>query len=225
VFYKDIESYVQRTRLLTTWEDMGYSLDLLPAGFSPSTVFNVQSYFNTPGGPLKGYELTYQQPFSFLPGFWRNFGVQLNYTHVDSKIKYIFSSGTGNTIVTTYTENDLLNLSPNSYNATLYYDDGRFSARVSTSYRDAYISTILSQENVWDLDNTQYATADVQGKYSVENVDFNMSWKVNKKLSLTFEAINLLDTADERYVDSALSLPDRYTHTGRQYYVGLRYKF
>src|SRR5690606_30433714 len=33
VFYKDIESYVQRTRLLSTWGDMGYSLDLLPAGF------------------------------------------------------------------------------------------------------------------------------------------------------------------------------------------------
>jgi len=225
VFYKDIETYVQRTRLLTTWGDMGYSLDLLPAGFSPNTLFNVQSYFNTPGGPLKGYELTYQQPFSFLPGFWKNFGVQLNYTHVDSKIKYLFSSGSGDTIVTTYTENDLLNLSPNSYNATLYYDDGRFSARVSTSYRDAYISTILSQENVWDLDGNAFATADVQGKYSVENVDFNMSYKVNKNLSLTFEAINLLDTADERYVDSALSLPDRYTHTGRQYYLGLRYKF
>ncbi len=225
VFYKDIETYVQRTRLLTTWGDMGYSLDLLPAGFSPNTLFNVQSYFNTPGGPLKGYELTYQQPFSFLPGLWKNFGVQLNYTHVDSKIKYLFSSGSGDTIVTTYTENDLLNLSPNSYNATLYYDDGRFSARVSTSYRDAYINQILTQENVWDLDGNPYATADVTGKYSVKNVDFNMSWKFNKQLTVSFEAINLLDSADERYVDSALSLPDRYTHTGRQYYLGLRYKF
>ncbi len=225
VFYKDIETYVQRTRLLTTWGDMGYSLDLLPAGFSPNTLFNVQSYFNTPGGPLKGYELTYHQPFSFLPGFWKNFGIQLNYTHVDSKIKYLFSSGSGDTIVTTYTENDLLNLSPNSYNATLYYDDGRFSARVSTSYRDAYINQILTQENVWDLDGNQYATADVTGKYSVENVDFNMSWKFNKQLTVSFEAINLLDSADERFVDSALSLPDRYTHTGRQYYLGLRYKF
>jgi len=225
VFYKDIETYVQRTRLLTTWGDMGYSLDLLPAGFSPNTLFNVQSYFNTPGGPLKGYELTYQQPFSFLPGLWKNFGVQLNYTHVDSKIKYLFSSGSGDTIVTTYTENDLLNLSPNSYNATLYYDDGRFSARVSTSYRDAYINQILTQENVWDLDGNPYATADVTGKYSVKNVDFIMSWKFNKQLTVSFEAINLLDSADERYVDSALSLPDRYTHTGRQYYLGLRYKF
>lgn len=227
VFYKDIDSYIQRTRLLTTWGDMGYSLDLLPAGFTADTLFNVQSYYNTPGGPLKGYELTYQQPFSFLPGFWSHFGVQVNYTHVESKIKYMFSTAANNntTVVTTLTENDLVNLSPDSYNATLYYDDGKFGARISTSYRSGYIGEILSQENVWDLDDNQLTTADVTGKHSVRNVDFNMSYQVNKKLSLTFEAINLLDTPDYRYVDSQLQLPDRYTVTGRQYYVGARYRF
>lgn len=227
LFYKDIDSYIQRTRLISTWGGTGYSLDLLPAGFGPDTLFNVQSYYNTPGGPLKGYELTYQQPFTFLPGIWSKFGVQLNYTHVESSIKYWFStSSNGNaTVVTTVTENDLLNLSPNSYNATLYYDDGRFSARVSTSYRDGYISEILSRENVWDLDGNQLATADVTGKHSVENVDFNMSYRINPRLTATFEAINLLDTPDSRYVDSSLELPDRYTVNGRQYYVGLRYRF
>jgi len=227
LFYKDIDSYIQRTRLISTWGGMGYSLDLLPAGFGPDTLFNVQSYYNTPGGPLKGYELTYQQPFTFLPGIWSKFGVQLNYTHVESSIKYWFStSSNGNaTVVTTVTENDLLNLSPNSYNATLYYDDGRFSARVSTSYRDGYISEILSRENVWDLDGNQLATADVTGKHSVENVDFNMSYRINPRLTATFEAINLLDTPDSRYVDSSLELADRYTVNGRQYYVGLRYRF
>jgi iron complex outermembrane receptor protein len=227
VFYKDIESYVQRTRLLTTWGDMGYALDLLPAGFTADTLFNVQSYYNTPGGPLKGYELTYQQPFTFLPGIWSKFGIQLNYTHVESSIKYMFSTaGNSNTsVTTTFTDNDLVNLSPNSYNATLYYDDGTFSARVSTSYRDGYIGEILSRENVWDLDGNQLATADVTGKDSVRNVDFNMSYRLSKKLSLTFEAINLLDTPDSRYVDSSLQLADRYTVTGRQYYLGARYKF
>ncbi|WP_127159680.1 TonB-dependent receptor [Xanthomonas arboricola] len=227
VFYKDIDSYVQRTRVLSTWEAMGYSLDLLPVGFTPDTIFNVQSYFNTPGGPLKGFELTYQQAFDFLPGFWRNFGVQLNYTQVDSKINYLFSTaGSSNTsITTTATERDLLNLSPQSYNATVYYDDGRFSARVSTSYRDGYINNILAQEDVYDLDGKRLVTADVTGKYSVENVDFNMSYKLNDQLSLTFEAINLLDTPDRRYVDSTLELPDKYTVTGRQYYIGARYKF
>lgn len=227
VFYKDIESYVQRTRLLSTWGDMGYSLDLLPAGFSADTLFNVQSYYNTPGGPLKGYELTYQQPFTFLPGIWSKFGVQLNYTHVESSIKYMFSTAANSntSVTTTFTDNDLVNLSPNSYNATLYYDDGSFSARVSTSYRDGYIGEILSRENVWDLDGNQLTTADVTGKHSVRNVDFNMSYRLSKKLSLTFEAINLLDTPDRRYVDSSLQLADRYTVTGRQYYLGARYKF
>lgn len=187
----------------------------------------MQSYFNTPGGPLKGFELTYQQAFDFLPGFWRNFGIQLNYTQVDSKINYLFSTaGNSNTSITTTTaERDLLNLSPQSYNATVYYDDGRFSARVSTSYRDGYINNILAQEDVYNLDGQRLATADVTGKYSVENVDFNMSYKISDHLSLTFEAINLLDTPDRRYVDSALELPDKYTVTGRQYYVGARYKF
>ena len=206
---------------------MGYSLDLLPAGFTADTLFNVQSYFNTPGGPLKGYELTYQQPFTFLPGFWRNFGVQFNYTHVESEIKYLFSTAANSnaTVVTSIAENDLVNLSPNSYNATLYYDDGKFSARVSTSYRDGYISEVLTRENVWDLDDNELITADVTGKHSVRNVDFNMSYQVNKNLSLTFEAINLLDTPDERYVDSELKLADRYTVTGQQYYLGVRYRF
>jgi iron complex outermembrane receptor protein len=227
VFYKDIDTYIQRTRLISTWEGMGYSLDLLPEGFTADTLFNVQSYYNTPGGPLKGYELTYQQPFTFLPGFWSHFGAQLNYTHVDSSIQYWFSraSNQNTTVVTEIVENQLVNLSPNSYNATLYYDDGRFSARISTSYRDGYISDILSRENVWDLDGNELITPDVTGKESVRNVDFNMSYQVNDNLSLTFEAINLLDTPDSRYVDSVLQMPDRYTVTGRQYYAGVRYRF
>lgn len=213
LFHKDIESYIQRTRLISTWADLGYSLDLLPAGFTADSQFNVQSYFNTEGGPLKGYELTYQQPFTFLPGFLRSFGVQLNYTHVESTIQYLTSTATNNntTIVTTVIEDDLINLSPNSYNATLYYDDGTFSARISTSYREGYLSDI--------------STTPVSYKASVENVDFNMSYNIGKNLTATFEAINLLDTPDSRYVDYEMKLPDRYTVNGRQYSVGLRYRF
>lgn len=173
----------------------------------------MQSYFNTEGGPLKGYELTYQQPFTFLPGFLANFGVQLNYTHVASTIKYLTSTAANSntTITTTIVEDNLINLSPNSYNATLYYDDGTFSARVSTSYRDGYLSDI--------------STTPVSYKDSVENVDFNMSYRIGKNLTLTLEAINLLDTPDSRYVDYEMQLPDRYTENGRQYYLGARYKF
>ena len=78
---------------------------------------------------------------------------------------------------------------------------------------------------MFDLDGNELVTADVTGKNSVRNVDFNMSYKWNKHLTFTFEAINLLDTPDSRYVDSTLQMPDRYTVNGRQYYFGARYRF
>ncbi|MGO6841548.1 hypothetical protein ACCS87_36505, partial [Rhizobium ruizarguesonis] len=48
---------------------------------------------NTPGGSLRGIELNYTQPFTFLPGILRDFGTQLNYTYVDSEMQYMLSSG------------------------------------------------------------------------------------------------------------------------------------
>ena len=39
------------------------------------------------------------------------------------------------------------------------------------------------------------------------------------------EALNLTDEYNDRYVDSLRNSPSTYTHSGRQYYVGVRYKF
>ena len=65
-------------------------------------------------GALKGFEVNYQQPFTFLPGVWRNFGTLLNYTYVKSRIQYAVSPTSAVTIT-----DDLLNLSPKAWNATL----------------------------------------------------------------------------------------------------------
>ena len=62
----------------------------------------------------------------FLPGLLSNTGVQLNYTHVESEIDYCTNS-----LCTAFVTNDLAQLSPTAYNGTLYYEDDRFSARVS----------------------------------------------------------------------------------------------
>ena len=72
-----------------------------------------------------------------------------------SKIAYQVSPASGTTIT-----DDLLNLSPRSYNATLYYDDGSFSARVSGSYRSAFLTRVPGQNN-----------NDVEGKNDTFNVD------------------------------------------------------
>jgi TonB-dependent receptor len=77
------------------------------------------------GDTVKGYELIYNQPFTFLSGWASNFGTAVNYTHVTAK-------------------NDSTGLSPNSFNFTLYYDDEKFGARVSVNKRDDYLLNTTS---------------------------------------------------------------------------------
>lgn len=211
VFYKDIDTYIQQYRQSMPYAETGLPLDWLPTGFDPQNEVDLRMWINTPGGPLKGFELNYQQPFTFLPGFWKDFGVILNYTHVESEITYGNPDvlGSDATFV-----NDLVNLSPDAYNATLYYDNGRFSARAAYSYRDAYLQRVPGQNG-----------NDVEGKRASRSVDAMLSYKVGKNLSLTLEGINLNDSFNEQYVDSYRDSTSVYHHTGRQFFAGLRYRF
>ena len=211
LFYKDIDTYIQEFRGTMTYEETGLPMEWLPAGFDPQNEVDFRQWINTPGGPLKGFEVNYQQPFTFLPGFWKDFGVQMNYTQVESKITY-GNSDVANSDITF--ENDLVNLSPRSHNATLYYDNGTFSARVSQAYRASYLQRVPGQNG-----------NDVEGKRGTRTVDASMSFKVNKQLSLSLEGLNLTDAYNQQYVDSYRDSTSVYHHTGREFLLGLRYKF
>ena len=128
----------------------------------------------------------------------------LNYTHVESEIDYVISPTSG-----TFVTDDLVNLSPDAWNATLYYENDAFSARVSGAYRDDYLQRVPGQNN-----------NDVEGKHATFNVDFALTWNINETLSLTLEGINLTDEFNDQFVDSVGDRPSVYHHTGRQFYTG-----
>jgi len=209
LFYKDIDSFVQTSRETRPYNTSGLP-DSLLAGTtaSPTDDFQFNIPVNTPGGELKGVEISYQQPFTFLPGFWSKFGTQLNYTYVDSQIQYVTSTG-ANSLNT-----DLTGLSKNAYNATLYYEGDRFSARVSAAYRDDYLTTVPGRNN-----------NDVEGTKATTTIDMSASYKINDHLELTLEGLNLTDEFQDQWVDSVGDRVSVYHHTGRQYFVGARYKF
>ncbi|UNK48611.1 TonB-dependent receptor [Lysobacter sp. S4-A87] len=209
LFYKDIDSFV-----LTSRETRPYSTSGLPESLLIGTGATVNDDFqfnvpiNSKGGPLKGLEFTYQQPFVFLPGFWSDFGVQLNYTYVDSKIQYVTSTGAPSL------RTDLTGLSKNAYNATLYYEGDKFSARVSAAYRDDYLTTVPGRNG-----------NDVEGTAETLTFDMSASYKINDQFELTLEGLNLTDEYQDQWVDSVGDRASVYHHTGRQYFVGARYKF
>ncbi len=230
VFYKDIGSFVQTIRETGSFSDNPFGLpdsaalaQCAAAGITdPATClsgwgFNVPT--NTPGGDLKGAEVSYQQPFSFLPGFMSDFGVILNYTYVDSEVQYLNTSGV------VVAEETLAGLSQNAANATLYYDNGVFSARVSAAYRDEYLTTVPGRNQSPGLGAQAVGQNDVEGTAETLNIDFSTSWALNDHLDLTLEALNLTDEFEDQWISSTADRSVYYHHTGRQYFLGARYKF
>lgn len=209
LFTKDISTYIQSLRTNVAYKDTGLPMSLLPANFSGDEVFQITAPINTNGGKLKGLEINFQQPFTFLPGIGKNFGTLLNYTIVESKIDYAVSP-TSTTVIT----DDLLNLSPRSWNATLYYDDGVWSGRVSASARSDFLTRVPGQNN-----------NDVEGKAGSFNVDMSVSYKINKNLEVTFEGVNLTNQPNDQFISRVRDSSVVYNVTGREFLVGARYKF
>ena len=209
LFYKDINTYIQSLRNNIPFNATGLPLSLLPPNFTGDEVFQVTTPINTAGGKLTGVEFNWQQPFTFLPGAWKNAGFLLNYTYVKSKIDYQVSPTSTQVI-----RDDLLNLSPKSWNATLYYDDGTFSARVSASSRSAFLTRVPGQNN-----------NDVEGKNASTNVDASISYKLTPNLDLTLEGVNLTNEANDQFISRARNSSVVYHKTGREYLIGARYKF
>jgi TonB-dependent receptor len=210
LFYKDISTFIQSLRTSIPFNQTGLPLSLLPSNFTGNEEFLVTAPLNTDGGPLYGFEVNYQQPFRFLPGFLSNFGTILNFTYVESKIDYVTSATNTNLI-----RDDLVNLSPRSWNATLYYDDGRFSIRGLVAYRADYLQRVPAQNVV----------NDVEGKNSTLNVDASASYRLTDNITLTAEAINLTDEFNDQFVDRERNSPSVVHHTGRQFYIGARVTF
>lgn len=225
LFKKDIGSFVQIVRATDNFSnntlDLPDSVALATCGpLVPATTCLENWQFslptNTDGGDVKGFEISYQQPFSFLPGFFSHFGLILNYTGVESEIEYLAPPATVNGVPLPQgtVKEDLTGLSKSAYNATLYWENDIFGARVSAAYRDDYLTTVPGRNN-----------NDVEGTIETLNVDFSATWTVMPALDITLEALNLTDEFQDQYVGSQADRLSYYHHQGRQYLLGARYKF
>jgi len=202
VFYKDIDSFITSETVGIPYNQLGLPNELLQGAASPTDIFQVTRRLNGEGGALKGIEIQYQQPFTFLPGLWSNFGFTGNVTWVDSEVSY----GTAG-------KNRLTGQSKNTANATLYYEDGPFQARVSIAHRSQYLLSFPGANG-----NSE------EGVNDTTNVDASMSYEFTPNLTFSLEGINLTDAYTDRYVDVTNRVSD-YRHTGREIAVGLRWKY
>jgi len=200
-------------------------------------IYSVRQFQDSPGGTIKGWEFSYQQNFTFLPGFLQNFGVQANYTHLDSKLDYIVDPGQAATPTTpavpgSSATGPFAGASPKSANFTLYYETPKWSARASWAYRDAYVTTYPLAAGTCPpgfIPGTNPPAPcdsplvnDFVGSRATRNIDANVTWQATDYLSFSLEGLNLTNQTEDRWAYAQEPLVTQYSSTGRQIFAGFR---
>ncbi len=165
------------------------------------------------GGPLYGTEIDWQQPFDFLPDPFSNMGLLANVTFVQAQQHYFLNAANPSQVTTA----DLTGLSRTTYNATLYYDDSVFEARISAAFRSKFLVT--------QGPTTGLSINDSQVQASTFNLDASTSYKVDDNFSLDFQALNLTNQGLYQYNDTVGKRPLAYYTTGREFFAGVRYNY
>ncbi|KMT63755.1 TonB-dependent receptor [Catenovulum maritimum] len=211
VFYKDISGLTKQTENTTLERSFLENLNVDVDGNSliqDDTIWSVQSLKNTPAEGMWGYELIYQQPFTFLPGPFDGFGISANYTYIDytRDVEDPFT-------------NEILNLveeetSKNTINTTLYYEGDDFSARVSYNFREGYNK---EYRNEYKDEGTFVRGYDDKGVWK-----FSSRYKLSNDMSVSFEVINLTNSEKKQWGNIYNKQPMEYFVNGRQFLLGLR---
>ncbi|NIJ95167.1 TonB-dependent receptor [Xanthomonas campestris] len=185
-------------------------------GFIADSVFNevydgrvwqITRPVNGDAGKIRGAELGYTQFFDFLPGWLSGFGLQTNYTYVDSEAPSPTATDTNGQALTVPLEG----LSKNSYNAILSYETSRFQGRVAYNWRSDWLVTTAGNGT---------------GNLPVYNkgfgqLDASLRFNINDVWSISLDGVNLLDTRRESYLGTESRYRD-FVINDRRYGLTLR---
>lgn len=230
VFKKDVKNFpLAQTISGQTFTSTGLPASVLlssspafiNAELQSEPIWDISTQVNAQNAKFEGIELGLQGPFRFLPGFLRNFGGIVNATFIRSNAQYTIPLP-NNEIVggklkadpsSAVFTNTFLGLSKRAYSGTLYYDDGRFSARASLTYRSPYITSTSGNHQIFE------------GFDSYTEVDASLRYNLNNHVQLTADAINLTDEYRDRWVDIDAQRNYESNHFGRTFIFGVRYKY
>lgn len=167
-------------------------------------VYNLSRPTNGASGDIKGVEVGGQTFFDFLPGALSGFGVQANYTYVNSETPSAVAG-----FIT-----PLPNLSKHSFNVSGLYEKDGLSARVAYNYRSKFYQGLFTGDgNVGLVYRKGYGW-----------LDASINYDVTPNITVSLEGSNLLRTAEATYYVNE-TRPGQVSIDDRQFLAGVRFKF
>ena len=222
LFYKKFYDYVQNgTRQTVTLTHNGVTRDVLVTG-----------PVNGDGASLKGFEVSYQRYFDFLPAPFDGLGIQANYTKI--KNSGIKNTGLGSTsaggagglgsagggVVAAFdniTVDTLEGLSDDSYNLIGMYEKGPWALRAAYNWRSKFLVTAADccvGFPIWQK--------------AIGYLDASIRYRVNDNIELSVQGSNLLDsdTVLLQQVDNRGTLmPNAWFKNDKRVQMGVRLKY
>ena len=172
-FYKDLSNPIYNTTQTGTGTYAG---------------FQVQQSINGPRAHITGFEASWEQRLSFLPGLLNGLGVAANYSYTTSQVKFPNGFSGGRT-----DHPALLRQAPNTWNLGMTYDKARFSMRFGVSHNDANIYAYNYQATGNDTDpiiGLRGPNGDIY-LYAHTQFDIQGSYRMYKGLQLVVSGLNL----------------------------------
>lgn len=175
VFYKKLQNFIY------TYRSQQFTTDsftaMFPGATNPISAGESWNFIQSRNGSsvgVAGLEVAFQRQLDFLPGFLKNFGIYTNYTFTKSYSKGVFNEEGEER------KNIMLpGTAPHMFNASLSWENRRFSARVSANYAAAYLDALGADEFGDIYYDKQFF------------LDANAAYKIGKYLRVFAEANNL----------------------------------
>lgn len=205
LFYKNLKSFITSQTSIMPYSQTGFPLSFLLPGQDGTIMYNVSRPVNGPGADIQGVEVAFQRDFTFLPAPFDHLGVVANGTYADGSTPVIISGQSINL--------PLAQLSKYSANATIYYETDKWGMRLSTAYRDKYLTGAGGNGNIGD------------GYKATNNIDFAAHYNLLSGLKLTLEGINLSNEHSIQFTDVAAQRTTVNVSSGRTILIGATYEF
>ncbi len=174
-FHKEIHDYIidnQEIRIISSGADNGYDGEY--AGWTERTSVN--------GGTAvaQGWEFSYRQQFTFLPGLLKGLAGSFNYTWIDTHGMY---DGT-----VYLTRHEVPGFIPYAANASLSWRYRKFSARILYNFTGEHITAYNATSPALHL-----------YRFSMKTVNVGVGYQVSPTLGFSFDVANLFNEPQAFY--------------------------
>ncbi len=148
----------------------------------------INSPVNASNGTIKGAELGFIYFPKGLPSLLDGLGVQGSYTRLTSSQNVPDANDAG--VIVSQLETPFFGVSKSSYNATLAYEKGPVSARLSYVWRSGFLdrneaALFANPIGIW--------------RHPEKSVDMQISYKINDNMSFDISGVNLTNEMQQQY--------------------------